>query len=69
MDERKARLQFMMLAFMALVVVGAILVLFAATVFWEEGSGSVFETSLGVPGILAILIGLIALLLLRLRHQ
>ena len=62
-------MQFMMLAFMALVVVGAILVLFAATVFWEEGSGSVFENSLGVPGILAILIGLIALLLLRLKHQ
>lgn len=68
MDERRARLLFMMLPFMALVVVGAILVFFAATVFWEEGRGRVFEHSLGVPGILAMLIGLIALMLLRLRY-
>ena len=68
MDERKARLLFMMLPFMALVVAGAILVFFAATVFSEEGRGRVFENSLGVPAILAILIGLIALLLLRLRY-
>lgn len=69
MDERKARMLFMMLPFIALVVVGAILVLFSATVFSEEESGRVFENSLGVPGILAILIGLIALLLLSLRHK
>jgi hypothetical protein len=68
MDEQKARLLFMMLPFMALVVAGAILVFFAATVFGEGGRGRVFENSLGVPGILAILIGLLALLLLRLRY-
>ena len=68
MDEQKARLLFMMLPFVTLVVAGAILVFFAATVFGEDGRTRVFENSLGVPGILAILIGLLALLLLRLRY-
>jgi len=66
MDYGKAKLLFMMLPFMALVVAGAILVFFAATVFGEEGRGRVFENSLGVPGIIAIIVGLAGLLLLRL---
>jgi len=66
MDYEKAKLLFMMLPFMALVVAGAILVFFAATVFSEEGRGRVFEDSLGVPGIIAIIVGLAGLLLLRL---
>jgi len=66
MDYGKAKLLFMMLPFMALVVAGAILVFFAATVFSEEGRGRVFEDSLGVPGIIAIIVGLAGLLLLRL---
>jgi len=66
MDYEKAKLLFLMLPFMALVVAGAILVFFAATVFSEEGRGRVFEDSLGVPGIIAIIVGLAGLLLLRL---
>lgn len=69
MDHEKAKLLFMMLPFMALVVAGAILVFFAATVFSEEGRGRVFENSLGVPGILAVLIGLAGLLLLKFARK
>jgi hypothetical protein len=68
-DHEKAKLLFMMLPFMALVVAGAILVFFAATVFSEEGRGRVFENSLGVPGILAVLIGLAGLLLLKFARK
>ena len=69
MDHENAKLLFMMLPFMALVVAGAILVFFAATVFSEEGRGRVFENSLGVPGILAVLIGLAGLLLLKFARK
>jgi len=68
-DHEKAKLLFMMLPFMAFVVAGAILVFFAATVFSEEGRGRVFENSLGVPGILAVLIGLAGLLLLKFSRK
>jgi len=68
-DNGKAKLLFMMLPFVVLVVAGMILVLLASTTIREEGRGRVFSAPLGVPGILAILIGVIALLLVLLRNR
>ena len=68
MDDSKAKLLFMMMPFVVLVVAGAILVLFASTpIWWEEGRGYVFYTPLGIPGVLLILIGVGALALIKLR--
>jgi hypothetical protein len=64
MEYRKAKLLFLMLPFLVLIVVGGILVLFASTSFWEEGRGTVFYNPLGVPGILAIVVGVTGLFLL-----
>ena len=67
MDDSKAKLLFMMMPFVVLVVAGAILILFASTTIWEEGRGRVFYTPLGIPGVLLILIGVGALALIKLR--
>lgn len=54
-----------MMPFLVITVVGLVLVLYASTSFSEEGKGTVFYNPLGVPGILAVLIGLAGLLLLK----
>jgi len=64
MDYGKAKKLFLMLSFLVLTVVGAIAVLLASTTFGIGGEGTVFYTPLGVPGIIAIIVGLAALLLL-----
>lgn len=66
MDYRKAKLLFLTLPFLVLIVVGAVAVLYASTVFGVSGEGTIFYTPLGVPGILAIIVGLAGLLLLGL---
>jgi hypothetical protein len=66
MDYGKAKLLFLMLPFLVLIVVGAIAVLLASTTFGIAGEGTIFYTSLGVPGVIAIIVGLTGLLLLRL---
>ena len=66
MDYKKAKLLFLMLPFLVLTVVGTIAVLLASTVSGPERAGTVFNNPLGVPGIIAIIVGLAGLLLLRL---
>jgi hypothetical protein len=66
MDYGKAKLLFLMLPFLVLTVVGAFAILLASTTFGVSGEGTVFYTPLGVPGILAIIVGLAGLLLLGL---
>jgi hypothetical protein len=68
MDHGKAKLLFLMLPFLVITVVGAIAVLLASTTFGVSGEGTIFYTPLGVPGILAIIVGLVGLLLLRLTR-
>jgi uncharacterized membrane protein len=65
MDHERAKLLFLMMPFLVITVVGLVLVLYASTSFSEEGKGTVFYNPLGVPGILAVLIGLAGLLLLK----
>jgi hypothetical protein len=45
--------------FVVLIILGAIAVLLASTVFWVEGKGRIFYGPLGVPGILAMLAGVV----------
>jgi hypothetical protein len=66
MDYGKAKLLFLMLPFLVLTVVGAIAVLLASTTVVIAGEGTIFYTPLGVPGIIAIIVGLAGLLFLRL---
>ena len=66
MEYRKAKLLFLMLPFVVLTVAGAIAVLLASTTVVEEGKGTIFYNPMGVPGIIAIIVGLAGLLLLRL---
>jgi len=68
MDYGKAKLLFLMLPLLVLTVVGAVLVLYASTAFGVEGKGTIFYNPLGVPGIIAIIVGLAGLLLLRLTR-
>ncbi len=65
MDHERAKLLFLMMPFLVMTIVGLALVLYASTSFSEEGKGTVFYNPLGVPGILAALIGVAGLLLLR----
>jgi len=68
-DHEKAKLLFLMMPFLVLTIVGFVLVLYASTAFGEEGKGTVFYNPLGVPGILAVLIGLVGLLLLKFARK
>jgi hypothetical protein len=45
-----------------LIILGAIAVLLASTVFFVEGEGRVFYGPLGIPGIIAILAGVVGVL-------
>jgi hypothetical protein len=58
-----------MVPFLVTTIVGSVLILYASTVFGEEGKGTVFYNPLGVPGILAVVIGLAGLLLLMLARK
>ena len=65
MDYEKTKLLFLMVPFLVITIVGLVLILYASTSFGEEGKGTVFYNPLGVPGILAVLIGLAGILLLK----
>jgi|GEM_PF-3503274 len=69
MEADRTNQLFMELPFLVLILAGAILVLFASTTFWEEGQGRVFYVPLGFPGILAILLGALAVTMLKLRTR
>jgi hypothetical protein len=58
-----------MMPFLVITIVGFVFVLHASTAFGEEGKGTVFYNPLGVPGILAVLIGLVGLLLLKFARK
>jgi hypothetical protein len=45
-----------------LIILGAIAVLLASTVFFVEGKGRIFYGPMGDPGIIAILAGLVGVL-------
>jgi predicted nucleic acid-binding Zn ribbon protein len=68
MDYGKAKLLFLMLPFLVLTVVGTTAVLLASTTVMVAGEGTIFYTPLGVPGIIAIIVGLAGLLLLWLTR-
>jgi hypothetical protein len=68
-DYEKAKLLFLMMPFLVITIVGFVFVLHASTAFGEEGKGTVFYNPLGVPGILAVLIGLVGLLLLKFARK
>jgi len=69
MDYEKTKLLFLMVPFLAIIIVGSVLILYASTAFGEEGKGTVFYNPFGVPGILAVLIGLAGLLLLKFARK
>ncbi len=65
MDYRKTKMLFLMVPFLVLTIAGAIAVLLASTTVMVAGKGTIFYDPLGVPGIIAIIVGLAGLLLLR----
>ena len=68
MDDRMTKLLLMVLASLALIIVGSYLVLLATSVY-RSGGDMVFQYQLGIPGIIAILVGLIGLLSLKLAKR
>jgi hypothetical protein len=66
MDYGRTKLLLLILPFLVLIVVGAVAVLLASTTIGVEGEGTIFYTPLGIPGIIAIVVGLAGLLFLRL---
>ncbi len=67
MDERSSRLAFKLVPFVALLVAGAILLVFASTTIWAEGE-TIFYLPLGIPGIIAVLAGAIGMSLVALTR-
>jgi len=68
MGHERAKRSFIAVPSIAIMIVGLVLVLYASTSFGEEGKGTVFYAPLGVPGIIAVVIGLMGLLLLRISR-
>ena len=69
MDYEKAKLLFLMMPFLVVTIVWFVFILYASPAFGEEGRGTAFYNPLGVPGILAVLIGLVGLLLLKFARK
>jgi hypothetical protein len=70
--KRELVLLLIVIPFVLLIILGAIAVLLASTVFFVEGEGRVFYGPLGGPGIIAILAGLVGVLsigLLNMRRK
>ena len=66
MDERSARLAFKLAPFVALLIGGGLLILFASTTVGIAGEGTIFYLPLGIAGILAVLAGAIGMFLVTL---
>jgi len=60
--KREFVLLLIAIPFVLFIILGAIAVLLASTVFFVEGEGRVFYGPLGVPGIIAILGGVAGVL-------
>lgn len=65
MDERSSRFAFNLVSFVALLIAGIILLVFASTTIWAEGE-TIFYLPLGIPGIVAVLAGAIGISLVAL---
>lgn len=64
-DERSSRFAFNLVSFVALLIAGIILLVFASTTIWAEGE-TIFYLPLGIPGIVAVLAGAIGISLVAL---
>jgi hypothetical protein len=60
--KRELVLLLMAIPFVVLIILGAIAVLLASLVFGVSGEGMIFYGPLGVPGIIAILAGVVGVL-------
>ena len=60
--KREFVLLLIAIPFVLFIILGAIAVLLASTVFFVEGEGRVFYGPLGVPGIIAVLAGVVGVL-------
>ena len=65
LNDRTAKLAFKLVPFVTLLIAGAVMLLFASTVFWI-GSERVFEPHLGTAGIVAVIVGFIGILMIAL---
>lgn len=66
MDERSAKLAFKLVPFVILLIAGVVLLLFASMTVMIAGEGMIFYLPLGIPGILAVLVGVIGISLVAL---
>jgi hypothetical protein len=60
--KRELVLLLIAIPFVVFIILGAIAVLLASTVFFVEGKGRIFYGPLGIPGIIAILVGVVGVL-------
>ena len=65
MNERTAKLAFKLVPFVTLLIVGAILLLFASMSIVADGE-RVFEPYLGTAGVVAVIVGFIGILMIAL---
>ena len=65
MSERRAKMAFKLVPFVALLIAGAILLLFASMSLTADGE-RVFEPFLGTAGIVAVIVGFIGILMIAL---
>ncbi len=66
MNERSARLAFVLAPLVVLIAAGVVLLVFASMSIWADGE-RIFYLPLGIPGILAVLAGGIGIFLVSLR--
>jgi hypothetical protein len=65
LNDRTKKLAFKLVPFVALLIAGTIMLMFASTVI-GVGSERVFEPYLGTAGVVAIIVGLIGILMIAL---
>lgn len=66
LDERSAKFAFKLVPFVVLLIAGAVLLVFASMSLMIAGEGMIFYLPLGIPGVLAVLVGAIGILLVTL---
>lgn len=68
LDERTAKLAFKLVPFVILLIAGTVLLVFASMSVMIPGEGMIFYLPLGIPGILAVLVGIIGVFLIALTR-